>query len=218
MLWWTDFMDEVLISALLYQQNIGNRVDETFTTQALNQVAIEVLKVKNHIKSLKNNFKECYDIFKHTSGIAWSPITKMLDAKLEEKPSAKKWMCTEISHYNQLLLLYGKDRATGDAAETAKEKARRCIIAKEVNGIKEAIDNVAEVLKEGNFIAKKRNEIVERTRQHVYSKHEVCSELLKIGLDVSIHYKAYDFPTTNVTRVRSFFSCWIMNARNTYCT
>ncbi|KAF2304510.1 hypothetical protein GH714_032854 [Hevea brasiliensis] len=84
MLRWAEFMDEVLISTLLYH------------------------------------------------GIAWSPITKMLDAELEVwealiqgKPSAKKWMCTEINHYYQLLLLCGKDRATGDATETTKEKAHR---------------------------------------------------------------------------------------------
>ncbi|KAF2321326.1 hypothetical protein GH714_038688 [Hevea brasiliensis] len=114
-------------------------------------------------------------------------------------------MSNEINYYDQLLILYENDRATGDIAETAKEKARcwsrkksdssggnsvqvnqqlhlklflmltlnldditspkkkkrRSTTAKEINRMKEAIENVAEVLKEGNIIAKKRNEIVE---------------------------------------------------------
>lgn len=94
LMWWTKFMDEVLIDALVYEDRNGAKIDGVFTTQGLNDVVKEVRektgvldvdkeKVKNRIKSLKKKFTQCYDIFKHTSGFSWSPITKKFDAEPE---------------------------------------------------------------------------------------------------------------------------------------
>ncbi|KAI7981145.1 hypothetical protein LOK49_Contig68G00011 [Camellia lanceoleosa] len=41
------------------------------------------------------------------------------------KPHAEKWKCIPIGNYEKLAEIYGKDRATGVGAETAKEKVRR---------------------------------------------------------------------------------------------
>jgi hypothetical protein len=39
--------------------------------------------LKNRLKTLKNNFKECFDIFNGANGFVWSPENKMWVAKPE---------------------------------------------------------------------------------------------------------------------------------------
>ncbi|KAL7219175.1 hypothetical protein ACSBR2_012282 [Camellia fascicularis] len=75
---------------------------------------LDKAKVKNRLKTIKEHFAECYDLFKHTSGFAWSPVTRMFTAKPEV------WEALI-----ELAEIYGKDRAIGVGAETAKEKVRR---------------------------------------------------------------------------------------------
>ncbi|KAJ6921058.1 LOW QUALITY PROTEIN: hypothetical protein NC651_014587 [Populus alba x Populus x berolinensis] len=63
--------------------------------------------------TLKNNFKECFDIFNGANGFVWSPENKMRVAKPETgkafaKPNAKKWMTAPIAHYDELSLLFAK--------------------------------------------------------------------------------------------------------------
>ncbi|XP_028077837.1 uncharacterized protein At2g29880-like [Camellia sinensis] len=135
-------MDDALIDALYHQHVEGNRVNGTFTTSAYDKIVKELremynldldkAKVKNRLKTIKEHFAECYDSFKHTSGFAWSPVTRMFttepevwEALIEVKPHAEKWKCTPIGNYEKLAEIYGKDRATGVGAETAKEKVRR---------------------------------------------------------------------------------------------
>lgn len=39
--------------------------------------------LKNRLKTLKNNFSNCYDTFKGNNGFAWSPVTKLWSTKSE---------------------------------------------------------------------------------------------------------------------------------------
>ena len=67
-------MDDALMDAFLYQVIIGGRVNETFISKAYDDIVKELVekfdmeinkdKVKNRQKTLKENFHECYDIFK----------------------------------------------------------------------------------------------------------------------------------------------------------
>ncbi|KAL5540939.1 hypothetical protein UlMin_044915 [Ulmus minor] len=137
---WTEKMDVVLIDALLEQQVNGNRVDETFTTTAYNNVLkicreelnypFEKDHLKNRLKTLKSNFNACYDIFKGLSGFAWSPVTKMFEVEPEIwnaliEPQAKRWRITEIENNDKLSELFAKDRANGEGAISAKEKVQQ---------------------------------------------------------------------------------------------
>ncbi|CAL5398530.1 unnamed protein product [Camellia sinensis] len=139
---WTNQMDDALIDALYHQHVEGNKVNGTFTTSAYDKIVKELreiynldldkAKVKNRLKTIKEHFAECYDLFKHTSGFAWSSVTRMFTAEpevwealIEVKPHAKKWECTPIGNYEKLAEIYGKDRATSVGAETTKEKVRR---------------------------------------------------------------------------------------------
>ena len=92
--YWTAVMDDALIDALLHQHHLGNRNGSVFTTHAYDNIVkelrekfekpIDKQKVKNHIKTIKYNWSDCYDAFKNgLNGFAWSPITKMWSAELE---------------------------------------------------------------------------------------------------------------------------------------
>ncbi|XP_020257073.1 uncharacterized protein LOC109833705 isoform X2 [Asparagus officinalis] len=139
---WTEKMDECLIDALLHQQTIGNRVDGTWTCVALSNVSKELTeklemdinkdRVKNRMKTIKQNFNSCFDLFKNFSGFAWCPTTSMWMAEreaweplLKANPNASKFMKYPFHNYDKMLQLFANDRATGEGAMTAKEKRRR---------------------------------------------------------------------------------------------
>ena len=75
---WSSVMDNTLVDAFLYQVIIGGRVNGTFTSKTYDDIVKELVenfhmeinkdkvkdKVKNQQKTLKNNFHECYNIFK----------------------------------------------------------------------------------------------------------------------------------------------------------
>ncbi|XP_019431498.1 PREDICTED: L10-interacting MYB domain-containing protein-like [Lupinus angustifolius] len=136
---WTDDMDNTLVEAFLHQQNEGNRVNGTFTTAAYEAIVKELQekferafgkeKVKGRWKLLKRRFSKCFDLFKNgLSGFAWDPTTKRWCAEeevwqqlIEKNPNAEEWMKKPIANYDKMMILYGKDRAIGQHAETAKD-------------------------------------------------------------------------------------------------
>ena len=72
---------------------IGGRVNGTFTSKAYDDIVKELVekfdminkdKVKNRQKTLKNNFHECYDIFKDgLSCFGWNDFLNMWIAEPE---------------------------------------------------------------------------------------------------------------------------------------
>ncbi|XP_031482750.1 uncharacterized protein LOC116252544 [Nymphaea colorata] len=149
---WSQSMDDVLIDALLLQQIIGNRVNDTFTTTAYDNVVTELNDklgkmltkdhIKNRMKTLKSNFSSCYDIFKSgLSGFSIDSKTNMWTAEpevwkplIEANPMAKKWMTALVPNYDKLVNLFGNDRATGEGSMTAKERCNRMSLACEGTG------------------------------------------------------------------------------------
>ncbi|XP_059650233.1 uncharacterized protein LOC132295993 [Cornus florida] len=137
---WNAQMDDIFVDALHNQYLKGNMHDGTFTTRAYHEIVEELkqklgidinkAKVKNRLKTTKTRFNECLDLFKNgLSGFAWSQETKMWNAEPEvwadltaAKPAAEKWKTATISNYDKLLDLFGKDRARGFNALTAKER------------------------------------------------------------------------------------------------
>ncbi|KAJ8625692.1 hypothetical protein MRB53_034222 [Persea americana] len=93
---------------------------------------LEKAHVKNRVKTLKKKFAECKDLFHGLSGFAWNAETCMFEAThevwmafIQAKPSASKWMNKPVRNYGKLYDIYGEDRATGDGAESAREKVMR---------------------------------------------------------------------------------------------
>ena len=90
---WTSQMDDALIDVLYQQHVAGNRVNRTFTSLAYDNMLkdlrdtynmdLDKTKLKNRLKTIKEHFGGCYDLFKHGSGFAWSPVTRMFSAEPE---------------------------------------------------------------------------------------------------------------------------------------
>ncbi|KAI8525062.1 hypothetical protein RHMOL_Rhmol13G0199000 [Rhododendron molle] len=86
------------------------------------EMELNKTKIRKRLKTIKEHFCECYDLFKNrTSGFAWSPVTRTFNAEPEVwkeliavQPSAEKWMTTPISNYDKLAEIFGKDRANGE--------------------------------------------------------------------------------------------------------
>lgn len=92
MLIWTPQMDEYFIQAMLTQQYNGNRIDGTFTSTAYTNMVNELQEkknlnfnkshLKNRLKTLKDHFAQCYDLFRGVglSGFSWNSETKLFEA------------------------------------------------------------------------------------------------------------------------------------------
>ncbi|KAJ9544903.1 hypothetical protein OSB04_024610 [Centaurea solstitialis] len=127
---WTSHMDNAFIQAMLKEQDKGNRIDGTFTSQAYANMVDELSRMlnkdfnknhlKNRLKTLKDHFSQCYDIFRGTK--LFEAEEEVWEALIAEKPDAAKWKKKQISNYDEMLELFGRDRATGGGAETAKER------------------------------------------------------------------------------------------------
>ncbi|KAJ7980104.1 Myb/SANT-like domain containing protein [Quillaja saponaria] len=85
-----------------------------------------------------------------------------------------------------------------------KGKKRKALLdaecKREFESIREAINNVAEAIREGNAV-------IERGRARIYSEDDIFTELVNIGLDQNILYSAYIFLIKDAARVRAFFGC-----------
>ncbi|KAL4558912.1 hypothetical protein LXL04_037117 [Taraxacum kok-saghyz] len=89
---WTDRMDECFIQSLLTQQDKGNRINGTFTSQAytnmvedLNaktELSLTKSHLKNRLKTFKISFSQWYDMFHGTSlsGFGSNSETHLIEA------------------------------------------------------------------------------------------------------------------------------------------
>nr|XP_043617191.1 L10-interacting MYB domain-containing protein-like [Erigeron canadensis]XP_043617192.1 L10-interacting MYB domain-containing protein-like [Erigeron canadensis] len=141
---WTPKMDSAFIQAMLREQDKGNKVDGTFTTKAYENMVEELSRnlnqnihkrhLQNRLKTIKKHFLHCYDLFGGTSlsGFTWNPKSNLIEAEEElweeliaNKPDAAIWKTKPFPYYNEIYELFSKDRVTGTATETAKERKRR---------------------------------------------------------------------------------------------
>ncbi|KAJ6736534.1 hypothetical protein OIU85_018696 [Salix viminalis] len=183
-------MDDAFIDSLIRQQRLGNRVGSVFTTAA------------------KDNM-ECCDMFHGANGFVWSPENKMWAAKprtwksfVKAKPKAKmddysNWPSLTSCHFflqkiepSQMSASNSQPNSQGcsHSATSLKGQKRKAssvdAIERQLKSIKDGIKQVARAIREGNLIA-------ERGRPHVYSEQEVFSELVRIGVETHLRYKAY---------------------------
>ncbi|KAL4305982.1 hypothetical protein AHAS_Ahas16G0132700 [Arachis hypogaea] len=123
---WIEEMNAAFLNALIEECSKGNRVDRTFTTSAYDNVLVTLKasfenhlykdNLKNRLKTFKDHFGVCYDLFHSLSGFSWNPDTKLFTAEPEARPDVKKWMRTPIKYYDKLYFIYGQDRATENIA------------------------------------------------------------------------------------------------------
>ncbi|GKC70409.1 Myb/SANT-like domain-containing protein [Tanacetum coccineum] len=114
------------------------------------KLEIKKVHLKNRLKTLKAHFSQYKDIFcaVSLSGFSWDPTTKLMNAEdevwealIKEKPEAAKLRTKPIRHFNEMLELFAKDRATGEGALAAKERNNRMKINELTT---EAIDELGE--------------------------------------------------------------------------
>ncbi|KAL4558679.1 hypothetical protein LXL04_036880 [Taraxacum kok-saghyz] len=134
---WTEKMDSAFIEAMIEQQKAGNRINGTFTSQAYSNMVLEMStklnmnftkdQLKNRMKSLKSNFSKWHDMFNGTalSVFSWNSETQLIEAEEEV--------------WADLISAKPKARASGEYAETAKEKHARLTKSAEIK-----IENVSD--------------------------------------------------------------------------
>ncbi|XP_074365694.1 uncharacterized protein LOC141706765 [Apium graveolens] len=159
---WTPSMDALFIEAMLYEEKHGNRCDGTFTSASYmnmldflkGKLEIPNLKkehLKNRLRTLKENFRECYDLFHNKSslGFTWNPATKLWTAEeevwktfVESKPTAARWMTKPMHNYDALKELFANDRTTVEGVGNAKKKRKQSAELNENEVIVDENDNL----------------------------------------------------------------------------
>ncbi|XP_024159884.1 uncharacterized protein LOC112167148 [Rosa chinensis] len=116
--------------------NAGHKADGDWKPQAyqavvdkLNatwQLGLTKLNVKNRLKAWKRHYAIITDI-KSQSGLVWDEEKKMVpitaenleiwNAYVESHPNAKGYQNKSIENWDDIAMLCGRDRATGEGAE-----------------------------------------------------------------------------------------------------
>ncbi|CAI9260811.1 unnamed protein product [Lactuca saligna] len=141
---WTEHMDAAFVDAMVQQQEKGNRPYGNFTSQAYANMVEEIntkltmnltkSHLKNRLKTLKSTFSQWYDMFNgiSLSGFGWNADTQLIevdeevwDNLIKSKPDAIALKTKKVAHFEQMLVLFARDRASGENAETAKERNAR---------------------------------------------------------------------------------------------
>ena len=74
------------------------------------------------------------------------------------------------------------------------------VVDEELEIIKGALDNVADAIREGNFI-------FQNSRECLYTENEIYKELTSIGVEADSIDDCYLFLTQNQAKSRAFFGC-----------
>ncbi|XP_035831542.1 uncharacterized protein At2g29880 isoform X2 [Helianthus annuus] len=223
---WTEIMDNAFIQAMITQQDKGNRINGTFTTQAYANmieelttklprdiIKMEITKnhLRNRLKTLKIRFSQWYDMFRGTSlsGFSWNPDTQLIEAEdevwnklIESKPEAASLKTKKVSNYNELLALFARDRASGIHAETAKEMNARLNNNDTINI--ETITDVDDLLATNEITLENEYNIEDDIQ---VLGEEIYKELAPMGLESHEIPKALNYLATNQAKARTLFSC-----------
>lgn len=136
---WKHDEDTKLVEALLDMANLGTyKADNGFKPGYLVYIEDKLkvslpnagLKAKPHIESrikiLKRDFNIVYDMLNgfNTSGFGYDANKKCItaesvvwDAYLQSHPAHSIWRNKQFPFYDDLLIIFGKDRATGSNAQ-----------------------------------------------------------------------------------------------------
>nr|KAJ0220320.1 hypothetical protein LSAT_V11C200089370 [Lactuca sativa] len=119
----------------------GYRLHGNFTTQAYANMVEELNKklnmnltksnLKNRLKSLKYGFSQWYDMFHKITlnGFGWNAKTRLIEADdqvwdhlIKSKPEAAILKTKKVANFEQMLVLFARDRASGENVEITKER------------------------------------------------------------------------------------------------
>lgn len=127
--YWTPPMDRYLIDLLLDQALKGNKLGQTFITQAWTimvahfnanfQSNYEKDILKNRYKYLRKQFNEIRNILKQ-DGFLWDEAREMItaddqlwDAYIKEHPDARSYRVRTVPSYHKLCVIFGEESFDG---------------------------------------------------------------------------------------------------------
>ncbi|CAN1754612.1 Putative disease resistance RPP13-like protein 1 [Linum perenne] len=138
---WNDAMDDVLTQVLLDQANQGNKADGDWKVQAYQAVVDQVRitlgnilnkdNVKNRLRQWKKQYAVIIDIQNRSGVNLWDEEKKKVVVTTENasdwqnylkvNPSARSYANKEVKNWDNIVLLCGKDRATGSHVENVQD-------------------------------------------------------------------------------------------------
>ncbi|PON80153.1 hypothetical protein PanWU01x14_006030 [Parasponia andersonii] len=135
----------------------------------------------------------------------------MMNWDRRRRTAAVQVVCSVVYALKLHQVYYSTKHHINKSPTNLKGKKRNAprddLCRREFEGIKAAINSVAEAIREGNTIAK-------RGQARVYSEEEVFAELVNLGVDKRLRYRGYTFLTQNASRVRAFFGCPVEERKN----
>ncbi|PIN17903.1 hypothetical protein CDL12_09429 [Handroanthus impetiginosus] len=133
--YWTPPMDRFLIDLMLEQVHRGNRIRQSFITQAWNEMVEsfnanfnshhdkEVLK--NRYKHFRKQYNDVKILLKH-NGFSWDKNREMVtaedhvwDAYVKAHPDGRPYRVKTVPSYNKLCVIYGQDKYDGSFTRLA---------------------------------------------------------------------------------------------------
>ncbi|XP_057445452.1 uncharacterized protein LOC130737653 isoform X1 [Lotus japonicus] len=115
---WTRAMDDALINAFMHEYKAGNKVNGQFLPKALDNITSE-MSVLFAMKIDKSKIKIRWKTLKKKSFLTFMIFLRM------SKPKAANCRRTPFPYYEEMVTLYGSDRATREEAETTSEMRKR---------------------------------------------------------------------------------------------
>lgn len=135
--YWTPPMDRYLIDLLLEQVHRGNRLGQTFITQAwIDMVTSFNAKFRSHHDKdvLKNRYKHLrrqyndVTILLEQSGFSWDETREMVaasdhawDAYTKEHPDARSYRVKTLPSYHKLRVIFGEEQSNGRYSRLARD-------------------------------------------------------------------------------------------------
>ncbi|KAK2653137.1 hypothetical protein Ddye_012993 [Dipteronia dyeriana] len=134
---WTPEEEDVMITILEGIVADGGRCD----TEKIESITITGKHVQNKMKRLKDRYSAAYDML-NSSGFGWNDTTKcvtvspeILEEYLKKHPNKNYTANRPFPHYERLVTVFGKDRATGNMAESAADALDNMGLETEESGI-----------------------------------------------------------------------------------
>ncbi|KAF4359328.1 hypothetical protein CsatB_020170 [Cannabis sativa] len=140
--YWTPPMDRYLIDLLLDQVHRGNKLGQTFISQAWMDMATsfntqfkschdkEVLK--NRYKHLKRQYNDIKILIKH-NGFSWDESREMIlaedhiwDAYIKSHPDARCYRVKTIPGFHKLCVIFGEEHSDGRYSRLARDADPFC--------------------------------------------------------------------------------------------
>ncbi|KAL4345149.1 hypothetical protein AHAS_Ahas11G0249500 [Arachis hypogaea] len=161
---WTEEMDAAFLDTLIEECSKGNRVDGTFTTTAYDNV-LATLKasfgnylrkdnLKNGLKTLKDHFGVCYDLFHNLSGFSWNPDTKLFTAEPEVWADLIKPTTHSTSFVAEESPNLGNSNQSNGTQENHRGSKRKApmsgLFEADMERMSKGIQGLTDMLKDGN--------------------------------------------------------------------